>query len=103
MPVFQLARRPTHALRIVLAAMLLAFALNSIAHVSHRHDATPTSTVHSLSCGYCASFGSLADAPKHTHSSPARELVSVVAAAAFEPSIPVLAQTSAQPRAPPLS
>lgn len=88
-------------MRVALAAMLLAFATNSIAHVTHRHEAKTASATHSLACGYCASFGSLADAPKHTHALPPREQTSAPIAPSLVAAIAVFPQTSAQPRAPP--
>jgi hypothetical protein len=105
MPVFELARRPTHWVRVALVAMLLAFAINSIAHVSHQHDdpGTTASVAHSVACGYCASFGSLADAPKHTYSLPGHEQPRTPVATIVAAAISALPQTSAQPRAPPLS
>ena len=63
MSTFRLARRPPRWLHAAFAALLVAFALNSIAHVTHRHDAS-ASVTHSLACGYCATFGGLADAPR---------------------------------------
>lgn len=100
---FDLARRPPQWLRVVLAAVLLGFALNSIAHVAHQHDATAASAAHSLACGYCASFGGLADAPRHTYA-PASSVeygvfvtAHAIAVRTFEP------PTSARPRAPPVS
>src|SRR5688572_20446387 len=65
MHLFKLSRHSTRAIRIALVAMLLALGLNSIAHASHRHDSTnsATSALHASACSYCATFGSLADAP----------------------------------------
>lgn len=104
MPVFQLARRPTHWVRVALVALVLAFAINSIAHVTHQHDdASTTSVTHSLACSYCASFGSLADAPKHTYSLPGRKQIVAPVASIVAAAIAASPQTSAQPRAPPLS
>jgi hypothetical protein len=103
MPIFEFARRPPQWLRVALAAMLLGFALNSIAHVAHQHDATPTAAAHSLACGHCASFGALADGPRHTY------LVSEHRAKVGPTLLPSLSirsfelLTSARPRAPPVS
>jgi hypothetical protein len=103
MPVFQLVRRPPQWLRVVLAAMLLAFGANSIAHASHQHDASPTTAAHSLACSYCASFGALGDAPRHTYAAPAQNhrLIPVADPVVAVRSIELT--TSAHPRAPPLS
>jgi hypothetical protein len=103
MHVLEFARRPPQWLRVALAAMLLAFALNSIAHVAHQHDATATSATHSIACNYCVSFGALADAPRHTYAAPtpAARLGPAPAPVAVVPSIDLT--ISARPRAPPRS
>jgi hypothetical protein len=48
----------------MLLIMALGFALNSIAHTSHSHEAASATAQH-LSCGYCVHFGALADGPEH--------------------------------------
>jgi hypothetical protein len=101
MPVFNLARRPPRWLRVALAAMLLAFGLNALGHVTHRHDATPAPAAHSLACGYCVSFGSIADGPRHSQYLPTAEYVSVHVADAVENIISRRPCTAARPRAPP--
>lgn len=101
MRMFDLARRPPHWLRVALAALLLAFALNSIAHVTHRHEAAQTSVAHSVACGYCVSFGGLADAPRHCHPVATAEQFSVFVAPALDRVFSSRSSTSAQPRAPP--
>ena len=103
MPVFELVRRPPQWLRVLLAAALLAFAANSIAHAAHQHDASPTTAAHSLACNYCVSFGALSDAPRHTYAAPARKsrLVPVADPVVAVRSIELI--TSAHPRAPPVS
>lgn len=102
MRIFEWARRPPQWLRVILAGLLLAFALNSVAHVTHRHDATTASVTHSISCGYCVSFGGLADAPRHTHTLPLAEQYGFIAAPTFELPVSLVPETSARPRAPPL-
>lgn len=102
MRLMHLARRPPQWLRVALAALLLAFAVNSIAHVTHRHDAAPSSATHSLACGYCLSFNGLADAPRHDHPPLAVEHDSFYF---FADSVAWIARrlvTSARPRAPPV-
>src|SRR5687767_3233807 len=89
-------------LRVALAGLLLTFALNSIAHVTHRHDAAPSSALHSLACGYCISFGGLADAPRHGCAPPLIEHASAPVAEGFETWIVRRLTTTARPRAPPL-
>jgi len=101
MRTFKLARRLPQWLRIALAGLLVAFALNSIAHVTHRHDAASASVTHSLACGYCAAFGGLADAPRHHCSLLVPERVGVLVALAEEDPYSVRTWPSARPRAPP--
>jgi hypothetical protein len=80
---------------------MLAFAVNSVAHVVHRHDATSTTSSHSLACGYCLSFNGLIDAPGEGRTPPAVAAVTAYEAPSAQ-SVPVSPpQTSAHPRAPP--
>jgi hypothetical protein len=101
MHLFQLARNPPQWLRVALVSLMLAFALNSIAHVTHRHDATIGHQLHSAPCGYCISFDHMTPAPA------SRALAIVPLFAAESPSrAPTLVAarfslTAAQPRAPP--
>jgi hypothetical protein len=102
MRIFHLARRPPQWLRALLAGLLLAFAASTIAHASHRHEGTPASATHSLSCGHCVSFGSLADAPRHSYAAPRVAPTRIQLTAGSEAPISERPQTSAQPRAPPV-
>jgi len=102
MRIFHLARRPPQWLRVALAGLLFAFALNSIAHATHQHEATPASAVHGLVCSYCVAFGGLADAPRHGHSLPIAERVSVYVASILDLPVSPRPQTAARPRAPPV-
>jgi hypothetical protein len=102
MSAFLLARRPPRWLRAAVAGLLLAFALNSIAHLTHRHDA-PASVTHSLACGYCVAFDGLADMPRHGHPQPEAEQAGALIAPAVEVPYALRPRTSARPRAPPLS
>jgi hypothetical protein len=101
MPIFNLARRPPQWLRVALAAMLLAFALNAVGHVTHRHDATPVPAAHSLACGYCVSFGTIADGPRHSEYLATIEHVSVHVADTTADVFSRRPSTAARPRAPP--
>ena len=102
MSAYLLARKPAQWLRVAIAGLLLAFALNSIAHLTHRHDPS-ASVTHSLACGYCATFGGLADAPHHYLSSLDFALAHVFIAAESSVDIPIRVRTSARPRGPPHS
>jgi hypothetical protein len=103
MRLIEIARRPPAWLRIAFAGLVVAFVLNSIAHVTHRHEALPGNTAHIVACGYCLNFGGLADASAQPvlllASAPNDEIV--IAAA------PLLRSfrnpSAAQPRAPPVS
>ena len=109
MKLFALARHPTRAIRIAFAALLLAFGLNAIAHVSHRHQSdiaddmatTGTSTLHTTACGYCATFGSLADTPHPPALDAIAQTVALFASVFFTAAIVRRTATSANPRAPP--
>jgi hypothetical protein len=101
MRLLHLARRPPQWLRVVLAALLLAFAVNSIAHVTHRHDAAPSSATHTLACGYCLSFNGLVDAPRHDHAPLVVEHDSFYLVAETTAPVARRVATSARPRAPP--
>lgn len=103
MPIFDLARRPAAWLRVALVAVVLAFALDSIAHVVHRHDDSVKTSLsaHGPACGYCAAFDGLVDAPRHHHSPLANVVVAgYVAPVALFP-VSLRTRLSAQPRAPP--
>jgi hypothetical protein len=66
MQIFKAARRPTDWVRTALAALVLAFALNSVAHAAHTHDAASAAVAHHVACGYCATFGAgLGGTPVH--------------------------------------
>jgi len=101
MHILQLVRKPPQWLRVVLAGLLLAFALNSVAHAAHTHDATTATVAHSA-CGYCATFNSLGDAPVYAHSLPSPVLTPLEAVAPRDVAIALRPTLSAQPRAPPI-
>ena len=103
MSVLKLARHPPRWLRVALVGLMLAFALNSIAHVTHRHDVAAANQPHTALCGYCVSFDNMTPPPVD------RPLVIVPAYVAERltaaPGIVAsrFVRTSAQPRAPPVS
>jgi len=103
MRIFHLARTPPQWLRIAFAALMLAFALNSIAHVTHQHDAGQVSVAHHAVCGYCITFGGLAGEPGHTYSIPKANPAESIPAATAVVRLPTQPETSARPRAPPVS
>ena len=88
-------------LRVVLASVLLSFAINSVAHSAHRHD-TRTTAAHIATCGYHATFGALGTAPQYS--------IAVEAITTASISLPIAdcvrpacgPQIVAQPRAPPV-
>lgn len=84
----------------MLLILALGFALNSIAHASHSHEAASATAQH-LSCGYCVHLGTLADGPKHALGLSAlssSERVEALVRTTPRSSAPELA---AHPRAPP--
>jgi hypothetical protein len=102
MSLFHLARKPPAWLRVALVGLLLAFALDSIAHVVHRHDASvQTSATHGPACGYCAAFDGLHDAPKHRHAPPTTTIVATYVAPVAQFASTLRPRVTAQPRAPP--
>lgn len=102
MRIFEFARKPPQWLRVVLAGLMLAFALNSVAHAAHTHDAKTTVAVAHSACGYCATFGGLGDSPTYAHSLTVPALIRVEAPGPREVSIARRPTSSAQPRAPPV-
>jgi hypothetical protein len=102
MSIFHLARNPSAWLRALLVCVLLAFAVDSIAHVVHQHDATvKTLGAHGPACGYCAAFDGLIDAPKQSYAAvTAVTLVTYVAPVA-DASVSFRPAVTAQPRGPP--
>lgn len=102
MSVMRLARKRPQWLRAALAGLLLAFALNSLAHATHRHDDARPTAVHAVACGYCVSFGGLIDPPRHGCSSRIAEYGRAPVLADFETPAARPFTTSARPRAPPL-
>lgn len=102
MRIFELARRPPQWLRVVLAGLLLAFALNSVAHAAHTHDTTAAVTVAHSACGQCATFGGIAAAPVYAHSLPTPEFTAVAIADAREVFVSRRFVSWAQARAPPV-
>lgn len=104
MSVFELARKPPQWLRATLAALLLAFALNSIAHAAHTHEQGSAGTVfHSTACGYCVTFGAADAPPAHAHALPtlSRDQIGIVDRDA--PFVSQRLASVAQARAPPRS
>lgn len=101
MRIFQLARKSPQWLRVVLAGLLLAFALNSVAHAAHTHDATTVTVAHSA-CSYCATFGGLGGVPVYAHTLPIPALTPIEALDPRDVVIACRATFSAQPRAPPV-
>jgi hypothetical protein len=86
----------------MLVTLLLAFAVDSIAHVVHQHDDTvKTFGAHGPACGYCAAFDGLIDAPKQSFAAVTAITVTTYVAPVAEPSVSFQPTVTAQPRAPP--
>jgi hypothetical protein len=102
MSIFDLARRPPQWLRVALVAVVLAFALDSVAHVVHRHDdAKTTLSAHGPACGYCAAFDGIVDAPKHHYAPLTTILIAGYVAPIAQFPVSIRTHLNAQPRAPP--
>ena len=103
MSIFDLARKPPQWLRVALVAVVLAFALDSVAHAVHWHDDSVKTTLsaHGPACGYCAAFDGLVDAPKHHYASLTAILVTGYVAPVAQVLVSLRTRLSAQPRAPP--
>jgi hypothetical protein len=83
--------------------VVLAFALDSVAHVVHWHDDSvkTTQSAHGPACGYCAAFDGLIDAPKHHYAPLAAILVAGYVAPVARFPVSLRTRLNAQPRAPP--
>jgi hypothetical protein len=101
MRIFQLVRRPPQWLRVALAGLLLAFALNSIAHAAHTHESIAPNAIHAA-CGYCATFGGVNAAPVYAHSLPIPTFTPIESTDLRETFTPRRPASSAQARAPPI-
>lgn len=102
MSIFHLARRPPAWLRAALVSLLLAFAVDSVAHVVHRHDDTvKTLTAHGPACGYCAAFDGLIDAPKQSFAAVTAKVLAGYVAPVANVLVSFRHNVTAQPRAPP--
>jgi hypothetical protein len=87
----------------MLVTLLLAFAVDSIAHVVHQHDDTVKTSfgAHGPACGYCAAFDGLIDAPKQSYSSVTAVTVVTYVAPVTNVSVSHRPAVTAQPRGPP--
>ena len=106
MSILHLARksiaRPPLWLRAALVSLLLAFAVDSIAHVVHQHDSTvKTLGAHAPACGYCAAFDGLIDAPKQSYSAATATVFAGYVAPIVDRAVALRPIVTAQPRAPP--
>lgn len=103
MSIFQLARRPPDWLRALLVSLLLAFAVDSVAHVVHRHDETAKTALgaHGPACGYCAAFNGIIDAPRQSFSPHTATVFAGYVAPITDVSVSFRPVITAQPRGPP--
>lgn len=106
MSIFHLARqsttRPPAWLQAALVSLLLAFAVDSVAHVVHRHDSTAkTLAAHAPACGYCAAFDGLIDAPKQRYSAATALVFAGYVTPARDCAVVFRPIAAAQPRGPP--
>jgi hypothetical protein len=103
MSIFHLARHPPAWLRVFLASLLLAFAVDSVAHVVHRHDDTVKTALgaHGPACGYCAAFDGLIDAPKQSYAAVTASVFAGYVAPVARRRVALRPLVTAQPRGPP--
>jgi len=102
MSIFHFARNPPAWLRAALVCLLLAFAVDSVAHVVHQHDETvKTLGAHGPACGYCAAFDGLIDAPKQSFAAVSAVTATTYVEPVAESSVSFDPLVTAQPRAPP--
>ena len=88
--------------RALLVGLLLAFALNGVAHAAHQHDdGSPTSSLHSTVCGYCVSFDHLTSTPTLGSALLTIRVESFAIPVSDRPAPAVRSRATAQPRAPP--
>jgi hypothetical protein len=100
---FRLNRTSPRWLRASLAVLLLAFTLNLAAHAAHTHDDAKVAQAAHAACGYCAAFGTLADAPSQSGGFTPLVLVSGLSQQPSNSIVGWLVETAAHPRAPPIS
>lgn len=103
MSIFHLARNPPAWLRAALISLMLAFAVDSVAHVVHQHDDTVKTTlgVHGPACGYCAAFDGLIDAPKQSYAAVTATVAVGYVAPIADATVSFRPIVTAQPRGPP--
>jgi hypothetical protein len=92
--------RPAPLIRSVLLALALMLGANAVAHAEHDH-AAQTAT-HTAACGYCVTFGGLADSPAHAPLVFTQPAAPALRAASIVSFIGHSARTHTQPRAPPV-
>jgi hypothetical protein len=90
--------------RALLVGLVLAFALNGVAHAAHQHDDnSPTSSLHSTVCGYCVSFDHLTSTPTLVAPALAIDVELFAIPLSDRPAPTLRPRATAQPRAPPLA
>jgi hypothetical protein len=92
--------RPVQLIRSVLFALALMLGANAVAHAEHDH-AAQTAT-HTAACGYCVTFGGLADSPTHAPVVFTQPAALASRAASIVSFVGHSARTHTQPRAPPV-
>jgi hypothetical protein len=92
--------RQTHWLRTTLSAVLLCFALSTLANAGHLHPLSKASETH-FHCDYCTSFAGVIDAPATTAAVSNPAYADLVVAAPASRMIATRPVSVAQARAPP--
>jgi hypothetical protein len=91
---------PTRLIRSALLALALMLGANAIAHAEHDH--TAQTATHTAACGYCVTFGGLADSPAQAPLLFTQPAAPALRAARVISFVGHPARTHTQPRAPPV-
>ena len=100
MSIAALVRRSPNQLRKIVALLVLAFALGTVVHAGHNHEAEKTNGTYAA-CSYCAAFGSMLDTTVRVHVAPIRQQSFLISLRACTDPACRRFFTAAQPRAPP--
>jgi hypothetical protein len=91
---------PTQLIRLALLALALMLGANAVAHAEHDHAAQ--NATHTAACGYCVTFGGLADSPAQAPLIFIQTAAPTLRAASIISFVGHSARTHTQPRAPPV-
>lgn len=87
-------------LRTAIAALLLCFALGTVAYAGHNHKQNTANA--SVACDFCTSLSNLVDAPPQTRVTDSVHVVAAIVAVPKTAFIALRSVSVAQARAPPV-